>query len=444
MTILHFFQQTVRDAFGIARSPREAFKVLYGISLYRNSFYLILNAVLLSATGFLFWMVAAKYYATEAIGLAAAAVVAMQLLAVLSTLGIDFSLIRFLPHAGEKSRDLINTCFTINGAVSIAAALIFLAGLSFWAPDLSTIRTHPVFAVVFIISVTATTLGISLERVFIAKRRAGFAFGRGLIFGLLRFIPLIILAAHFGTFGIFVSWGLCVSLAGIIGIVFWIPRIENGYYPFPVLRKTLLKEMLHFSSSNYFTNLAWMLPHLVLPIMVLNILDAEETAYFYIAWSIGRILFMIPEAISFSLFAEGARNEERLAGDIIKSFKLILFLMVPAVLLVLLLGDKVLQFFGEEYSENAFHLLLILALSAIPVGINQIYLGMKRAQMQMRIISGLSVLIAFGTLGFSCVLLPKIGIEGAGVAWLASQTLVTAFVILSLLRERAKIGFCHS
>ena len=47
-------------------------------------------------------------------------------------------------------------------------------------------------------------------------------------------------------------------------------------------------------------------PNMVLPIMVLNTLGAEQAAYCYIAYAIATLLFMIPSAISMSLFVEGS------------------------------------------------------------------------------------------------------------------------------------------
>lgn len=91
------------------------------------------------SSGFFFWVIAARLYPVEGIGLASAAISAMGLLALLSTLGLDYGLIRFLPNASEKAKDMINSCFTLGGLVSIILALAFLAGLNIWSPVLISI-----------------------------------------------------------------------------------------------------------------------------------------------------------------------------------------------------------------------------------------------------------------------------------------------------------------
>jgi len=425
--LISFAKETLTDAARII-TTKEGLKSLYGVPLYRNAVYLMLNSGAVNITGFFFWLLAARLYSTEAVGLASAAISATALLTLISTLGLDYALIRFLPSSGDKARSIVNSCFTLTGVISIALAFIFLAGLKVWSPALLPIREHPVFFTVFVVTTTATTLRIFADRTLIAKRRAGFSLGQGLIFGLLRFAPLVILASFFQTFGIFTSWGIAISLAVVVGILFFLPHIETGYRPLPVIKKGIINDMMRFSLANYIANIFWSITPYVLPLMVVNILGAESNAYFYIGWAISGILFMIPVTTSFSLFAEGSHNEEQLGREIRRSLKLILVILIPAVVIVLLLGDKILLFFGRAYSENATRLLWILALSALPLSINFIYFTMKRVEMDMKSVIGLNAFIAIVTMALSYVLLPRIGIIGAGISWLVAQS-ITAVIV---------------
>jgi O-antigen/teichoic acid export membrane protein len=167
---------------------------------------------------------------------------------------------------------------------------------------------------------------------------------------------------------------------------------------------------------------------------VVNLLAAEQNAYFYIAWTIGNILFLVPTAVSTALFAEGSYNEEGLRHNVIKSIKLTTFILGVAVLFILLLSNKLLLLFGEGYSENATHLLWILALSALPMSVNYVYISIKRVEMKMRMGVVSSLFIAVVTLVLSYVLLPRIGIIGAGVAILISQSAAAIILGISILR----------
>ncbi|MDP3727885.1 MAG: hypothetical protein Q8R18_00380, partial [bacterium] len=50
-------------------------------SLYRNSFYLIFNSILMALFGFVFWTLAAKQFSSEDVGLATAVISAVSLVA---------------------------------------------------------------------------------------------------------------------------------------------------------------------------------------------------------------------------------------------------------------------------------------------------------------------------------------------------------------------------
>lgn len=437
--LVSFAKETVIDTIRIL-TTKEGLKSLYGVSLYRNAIYLMLNSTAQAVTGFFFWIAAARLYATEAVGLASAAIAAAGLLALLSTLGLDYGLIRFLPGSGDKARDIINSCFTVGGLVAIALAFVFLAGLGFWSPALLPIREHPVFFTTFVLFASTSALQHFTNQTFIAERRAGFALAQGLVFSLLRFIPLIVLASLLQTFGIFASWGIAVSIAVAAAILLFLPRVEKGYRPFPSVGKRVVSEMMRFSSANYIANILWVIPQFVLPLLVVNLLGAEQNAYFYIGLGVAGIVFMVPMAASLSLFAEGSYEEEKLSYEVRRSLKLILVLIVPAIVILLLLGDKILLLFGRAYSENATKLLWILALSALPLSLNHIYFSIKRVEKRMKSVIGLTVFIALATLGISYLLLPHMGILGAGVAWISSQGVAALMTLLYLWRRFLKRG----
>jgi len=415
-------------------TPIQGIRGLWGLSLYRNSIYLMLNSGILAVTGFCFWVVAARLYPVEGVGFASAAISAMGLLALLSTLGLDYGLIRFLPSADDRANDMINSCFTVGGLTSIILALIFIAGLNIWSPALLPIREHPMFLAAFIAFTAAQALYTFISRTFIAERRAGFALVQGLIFGLLRFVALVGLAGFFHIFGIFASSGTAMGLAVVVSILLFLPRIQAGYRPLPTINKRIINNILHFSFANYAVSLFSTTPILVLPLLVVNLLGAESNAYFYIGWTMGYVLFVIPTTTSFSLLAEGSHDKEKLTRDVRRSLKLVFAILIPAIVLVFLLGDKILLIFGRAYSENATGLIKILAISALPLSINHIYFSVKRVEMKMKSVVVLSAFIAVFALALSWFLLPRMGIWGAGAAWLAAQGTVAIVVILILFR----------
>ncbi len=435
--LVSFIKTTVADVVRILTS-REGLKNLYGVSLYRNAVYLMLSSGVGALTGFFFWIVAARMYSTEAVGLSSAAISAMGLLAILATLGLDYGIIRFLPSSGEKAGKMINSCFTIGALVSVVVSVIFISGLDIWSPALLPIRDNAFYFIAFVLFAMFATLQHFNQQSFVAMRRTGFSLAQSLITNLLRFVPLIILASLLETFGIFASSGIAISITVICSVFLFLPRVNKGYRPLPLIQKDIVRGMLQFSFANYIANILLVLPQLVLPLIVVNVLGAENNAYFYIAWGVASIVFMIPQAASFSLLAEASHDEKRINIELLKSLKLILVLLVPAIIVLLLLGDKILLVFSSEYSANSTKLLWVLSCSALPLGLNHLYFTIKRVEKKMKSVILLNIFIVAVTLGLSYLLLPSMGIIGAGLGWLISHGIVAVFTLSYLIRRLLK------
>ena len=160
-------------------------------------------------------------------------------------------------------------------------------------------------------------------------------------------------------------------------------------------------------------------------------------AYFYMAWAIAVLLFSIPRSITTSLLAEGSHNSDRFRRDVIRAIKFTMILIIPAIVGVLILGEKMLLLFGSEYSQNGLRLLWILALSGIPVAITASYATVKRVQLKISSIIPLFAFIAIGTLGLSYILMVNMGLLGIGIAWIAIQiTAATAVGWLVIRKEK--------
>jgi O-antigen/teichoic acid export membrane protein len=106
-----------------------------------------------------------------------------------------------------------------------------------------------------------------------------------------------------------------------------------------------------------------------------------------------------------------------------------LVLLVPAIVGIFLIGGKVLLIFGRAYSDAGTRLLWILALSTLPLAVNYIYFSVRRVQQRMAgvVTGGVWVLVA--TLGLTVILLPRVGLQGAGIAWFAAQASLAAVIL---------------
>ena len=396
------------------------------------------NTVVTTGLGFFFWMVVARFYTEYEVGVGAAIISSVRMLALISILGFNVALIRFLPKA-EKPQELINSCFTLTGILNLVMAGIFVAGLELWSPKTSFIKDNAAFILAFIFFSLGWALSGLMDSIFVAKRRANFTLIKNTIFSLLK-IPLpIVLTIFFHAFGIVSSWGLAIGIALIISFFLFLPRVQHNYRPALRLNLNVIKEVWKYSAGNYFANLFSSAPGFVLPIIVVNVLPyAEHNAFFYVAWTIATLLFALPYAVSVSLFAEGSHFEDSLRANTLKAFRFLLVLLIPAIIVLVLSGKWLLLLFGESYSTHGLTLLRILTLSGIFVGINQIYYTILRVRHRIRELIAIAAFEALTVLITSSLIIRETGIVGVGYAWIGAEALISLYVIGSVwLRLRA-------
>lgn len=416
---------------------QQKIRYIYKDLLFRNAIYLILNSVITSISGFVFWIIAARLYSPESVGFASATISAIILLALISQFGLNDGLTRFLPSYGDKASELISSCLTLVVLISLGIAVIFIAGINIWSPVLSPILQQPVLLVSFVVITVTQAVFFLSQQLFMAKRRAIFTLLQGLIASVFKIVLLVILAILFSGISIFISWGAALLLAVLAFFLFlsFNSTLNNNIRP--SINRDAVKKIIGFSLNNYLSSILLSAPAQILPLMIINILGAEKNAYFYIAWSLSNFLTVVVTAVSSSLFVEGSHDGLRTIKPIKQSFKLIFVFIIPLILAFILLGDKLLDLFGNRYSENATNLLRLLAFSSLPLSVNFIYVSIMRVQMNVQKITILSGFILLLTLGLSYLLIPLHGINGVGIAWLIAQS-TAAIIIIWIIRNNGK------
>jgi O-antigen/teichoic acid export membrane protein len=261
-----------------------------------------------------------------------------------------------------------------------------------------------------------------LDNVFIANRRAEYVVLKTLIVGSRILFTIFFVA--FGAFGIFASIGLADIIAFFTGTFILIPLVQRGYIPFPSIQKSVLNDILHFSIGNHIATVLNSAPGLLLPILITNVLIPETAAYFYIAWMIASLLYVIPLSIATSLFAESSYDERTLHLNVGKAIKFISLLTLPTIVMLMLIADKLLFLFGKGYSENATILLWIFALASIPLAINNLFITIRLIEKKVGIVILINAFIAAFTIVGSYLGLEKFGLLSIGIAWMLSQGIV--------------------
>jgi O-antigen/teichoic acid export membrane protein len=402
--------------------------------LFKNSYFLMATTVIGSILGFIFWILVARNYTPHDVGLATALISAANLLVAFSLLGFNFGILRFLPNEKDK-QGMINSCLTITFLFSILLSAIFISGIDIWSPALLFIRENMIFLLFIVVLVFTTALVRLQQTIFVALRSAELSFIQNIIFSVLKLILIVCLVA-FSIFGIISSVAIATCITLVVSTFFLTPRRVHSYLPIPTVKKKMIKDMFHISSGNYIAENFGTIPNSVLPLMIINILNSEMNAYFFMSLTISNVLIMVPVAVNSSLFVEGSYAPEQFRNNVIKAIKFTFLLIIPAILGIFIFGDKLLLLFGKAYAENGFYVLCILVLSVIPLTIYKFYMTIKNIQLKVKPIIYLNALISILTIGLSYVLMIEIGLIGVAIGYTLGQGIGAVVVLATVKMER--------
>lgn len=369
--------------------------------------------------GFIFWIVAAKFYSIEDVGIATALISSLYIIISFSRFGFDFSLIRFI-RLHNKSNAL-NTSLTITTIGSLIVGVIYLVGIKFFSPDIFLDQKLS-YIIVFLLFVFMSSIVSITGVAFTAVRQVDYYLFQNILLAFR--VPLLIPLAFLGSFGIFGSVGLAYLLSALLSVLQLTRTMKFDFK----IDNQFIKKSFKFSSGNYASNVFFTVPTYILPILVLSLLGEAEAAKYYIAFSIGGLVLIIPEALCTSLFVEGSHGEN-LKKNAIRALGIIYSLLIPAIVLVYLFGENFLALVGKDYVD-ALELLKFLAISSTIAPIYYLYISIQNIQMHVENNVKLNLLLFLLLPSLSYLLIIKFGIIGAGYAWMITYGILDLIIIV--------------
>ena len=407
---------------------------LHGDILFRNSFYLMLATGVLAGFGFLFWFINARLFSTDNIGIATTLISVMNLIALLSLLGFNAALVRFLPTADNRNEQ-INTSLVFATIASIALSLLFIAFVGIISPQLIFISQSAWFGIIFVFACVMTTLNTLTDSVFLAHRQTKYTLNINILYSVFKTLaPFAFIS--WGAMGIFTA----AALAQMLGTLLSILALMRWFAYRPSLKVDWLfvVQIWYYNTANYLSTVLNLLPVTLLPIIVINHLGPKSAAYYYIAMMIANLLYTVPYATTKSLFAEGSHDEKYLQDHVRKSIRLITMLLIPAMVVLILGGSIILGLFGEAYASGGAYFLDLLTLAGIAVSIDCLYGALFQIKRNSAAIILSNVVYAVATLGLAYFFLP-FGLAGIGIAWTLGNT-ITAVVSYVLYHYQAYLS----
>lgn len=339
--------------------------------------------IVTSALGFPFWWIAAHFFATDVVGLAAAAISGMQLLGGIAALGLGALLVREIPRHPGHERGLIRSGLIVAGTAGIVGGFAAAYLVSFVDEPLAPLSATPWNAAIFALGVSLTSLTIVADQSLIGLLRGEIQFIRNFVFAASKLLLLAIVGWVIGGgswAAIYAVWsiGALLSLILVIGMAIVrlrVPTVTDA--PAPSLRR------LGSSAGGHFAlNLALQLPVLGMPLLVTILGGAALNASFYLAWLIAAAASMIPFALSSTLYAVGSRAPDALPQQMRLTLGLSVAAATVGAIGLAIIGGPLLRILGGGYADAA-GALVILAIASVPMVVKQHFHVLLRIRGQL-------------------------------------------------------------
>jgi O-antigen/teichoic acid export membrane protein len=401
-----------------------------GDPLYRTGYYLILGTGITSLLGVGFWALAAHSYSAGVVGLNAAAISAMTLVAEACTLGLSAVLVRYLPVAGGSTRRLVSRSYAITVTLALVVALLAALSSGVWSPKLSFLSSGG-WLIGFVFAAAGTTIFTLQDSVLTGLRAARWIPLENSLYALAKLLLLIGLASTLTGSGPFVAWTAPLLVAILVVNYLIFTRLIPAS---PSEGSLDRKNLLSMATGNYAGKLFTLAGNLYMPILVANRVGAAEAAYFFVPWMVSLAIELVALNMMTSLTVEAATDLPRLRELTRRALGQSMRLVVPIAALAAIVAPWALLIFGSDYADEGASLLRLLALGMVPNVIVTLGITIARIEHRGRIVVAVQGAHCVLVLGLSALLLPSVGIDAVGYVWTASQTALALVLLATLLR----------
>jgi O-antigen/teichoic acid export membrane protein len=397
-----------------------------------------------SGIGFVFWFVAARGFPAASVGLAAAAVSAMTLLASFSNLGMGTLLIRELARHEGRESVLISTALAVTTAVGILAGASFAFVAPYLGSDLVPLGASLPVVLFFAAGVGLTSAAIVTDQALLGLLRSPLQLARNVLQSVLKLAAIVAvatLAIDRSGLLIYGTWVVAtlVSLIALAALAFRRGlRLAAATTDWSIVRRLGRSALNHHA-----LNLSLQFPSLGLPVLVTILGSATLNATFYIAWLLASVAFLGPIAVAQTLYAIGARSPDLLWHRMRVTLVMAFGLALAALGVLAIAGGAILALFGDVYADAARTSSLILTAGALPLIVKDHYHVTQRIRDRAGRAAAVCTVGGLLELALAGVGARLGGLTGLSVGWLAAvciEALITLGPLIGVARAARAIG----
>ena len=381
--------------------------------LYRQSYYLLASTAVSAVTGLVFWVAAAHRTTPDVLGVAAGLVAANAFLSYLTSFALPYAMLRFGGPDHQISA-LINLGVAFSAATSLIAAVLFAVIAPVVAPTVGHLLGRPVDIALFGLAGVGTGIGVLLDNALAARRRGAAVLVRNTMAGLAR-PALVAFAAADDPRPIYLA-ATMPALVTAVAAYLLLPNLLPGMTLFAFQPDPTARAAASFAIHTMPGSLLSGAPQFALPLIAIGVLASHEYAYFYTAWSVAQIVYLVPAVISNITLSQATSGSDHLR----RARRFCLLLIAPGSVIAILGAGLMLALYGEAYVAGATTPLRLMLLAAVPWAVLMLTKTQLRLEHRFVAVTALTAAFCAGALGLPFLIGSAAGVTGMAAGWLVA------------------------
>ncbi|QGM99049.1 lipopolysaccharide biosynthesis protein [Methylocystis parvus] len=400
----------------------------------KNSAMVSAGSVAASALGFVYWWLAARYFAPDAVGSASALISFLGLVAVIGEIGLGTFLVgEAQAHHGRRSERMAIAALVTSVAASLLCGGAILA-VAHQFNQSKFLPSEPLFIALLLIGCGSTAAALVLDQICVGFLSGHLNFLRNVFFSASKLVLLGLFAlrpdALSSDMAIVATWVLAALLSLSLPLAFGFARTAFSQRPdFEQLFRSRSRIFGH-----YVLNLVTFGPGFALPIILVAILGPAVNAAFYPLWTILSVTLVLPASLTIVLYTVVSGQRESLLPRLSMSLRLCFSTGLVVALIFWLMSERMLSAFNPSYLSIAGGDLRLLGLGFLPIMLKDHYIALSRLENKMMRASGF---LAFGgivEIAFAAIGAHAHGLFGFVSGWLLAGALQSVFLSMPLFK----------
>jgi O-antigen/teichoic acid export membrane protein len=406
--------------------------------LLRGAYSLLANTALTSVLGMGFWVAAARLYSSVDVGRDTVLISVMIEISTVCQLNMGNGIVRFLPDFGEHSGRALGGVYVLTAVAALVMGTAFILVAPHVSHELAYINDETALGVSFVVALALWGLFTLQDAALMATRKAPWIPVENSLFGVLKLAALPIFLVVGAVNGVYLAWVLPMALLLIPVNLLVFRRAIPGHLTGAARESSVSslgpRRVMRFLAQDYLASIFTQATLTVLPLLVIAILGARQSAYFAMPFTIVMAFDTFAYSTCTSLVVEATLEQESLQALTWVFVRRVLALLMPAAALLALAAPLVMLPFGRAYAEHGTGVLRLLLCASVFRAVIALFSAVSRVQGRGLRLALVEFALLAIVLGSAIPLAQSYGIEGVGAAWLGANAAIFLAVLPLLSR----------